>query len=58
MSEFGHWVLGGVEAMIVTNRYLADSNRTHVSNPEWPPHATFHDAWTVLLGTVLGASAR
>ncbi len=43
--------------MTITNGYLADWNRTHLFNPAWPPHAKFHDAWTVLMGTALGASA-
>ncbi len=57
MSQFGRWVLGAVAAMTAANGYLADWNRTHLYNPGWPPHAKFHDAWTVLLGTALGASA-
>ena len=57
MRRFGRWVLGAVAAMTAANGDLADWNRTHLFNPAWPPHAKLHDAWTVLLGTVLGASA-
>lgn len=34
--------------------YIADWNHTHIFNPHWPPHAKFHNAQTILLGTVLG----
>ncbi len=37
--------------------YLADWNVTHIYNPHWPPHAKFHNAQTMLLGTSLGALA-
>lgn len=57
MGRLGGWILGGVAVMTITNGYLADWNRTHLFNPAWPPHAKFHDAWTVLMGTALGASA-
>lgn len=34
--------------------YLADWNKTHIFNPNWPPHAKFHNAQTMLMSTVLG----
>ena len=34
--------------------YVADWNETHIFNPLWPPHAKFHNAQTMLLGTGLG----
>jgi hypothetical protein len=37
--------------------FAADWNRTHLFNPNWPPHARFHDAMTIALGTGLGGSA-
>lgn len=33
--------------------YAADWNETHIYNPRWPPHAKFHNAQTMLLGTLL-----
>ena len=35
---------------------MADWNRTHLFNPNWPPHAKYHDAQSILLGSLLGAS--
>lgn len=37
--------------------YLFDWNETHIFNPAWPPHAKFHNAQTMLLGTVIGLLA-
>ena len=34
--------------------YIFDWNHTHIYNPLWPPHAKFHNAQTMLLGTLLG----
>lgn len=34
--------------------YIFDWNKTHIYNPNWPPHAKFHNAQTMLLGTVIG----
>lgn len=33
---------------------MADLNETHMFNPNWPPHAKFHNAQTIMLGTLLG----
>lgn len=34
--------------------YIFDWNHTHIYNAAWPPHAKFHNAQTMLLGTMLG----
>jgi hypothetical protein len=36
--------------------YIFDCNETHVYNPNWPPHAKFHNAQTLLLGTSSASS--
>lgn len=33
--------------------FVADFDETHLFNPSWPPHARFHDAQTMSLGTAL-----
>src|SRR5262245_4227608 len=50
----GRWLLSGIAGLTAVSGYLADWNRTHLFNPRWPPHAKFHDAWSILLGTGLG----
>jgi len=40
------WATGG--------SYIFDWNHTHIYNPNWPPHAKFHNAQTMLLGTCIG----
>ncbi len=51
----GRWVLSSVAAFTAVGGFLADWNRTHLFNPNWPPHARFHDAQSILLGSLLGA---
>jgi hypothetical protein len=36
--------------------YVFDWNETHIYNPEWPPHAKFHNAQTMSTGVALGAA--
>ncbi|PWH06435.1 acetyltransferase [Brachybacterium endophyticum] len=40
-----------------TGPYVFDWNATHIHNPEWPPHAKFHNAQTMSLGAALGGAA-
>ncbi len=37
--------------------YIFDWNKTHIFNPRWPPHAKFHNAQDMLLGTAIGLLA-
>jgi hypothetical protein len=55
-TSLGRRVLASVAALTAVGGFLADWNRTHLFNPAWPPHARFHDAQTILLGSILGAS--
>jgi hypothetical protein len=34
--------------------HLADMNRTHIYNPHWPSHATFHNGQTLSMSLLLG----
>lgn len=42
-----------ISLLLAVSAYAADWNETHIYNPRWPPHAKFHDAQTMLLGTLL-----
>jgi hypothetical protein len=46
-----------VAVFTMVSPYLADWNETHIYNPRWPPHAKFHNAQTLLMGSMLGACA-
>ncbi|RNF41240.1 DUF6640 family protein [Planococcus salinus] len=52
----GKVILGTVAALTAVGGFLADWNKTHLFNPNWPPHAKFHDAWTITLGSLLGGA--
>ena len=51
----GRLLLTSVAALTDVGGFLADWNRTHLSNPGWPPHARFHDAQTIALDSLLGS---
>lgn len=51
----GRLVLTSVAALTTVGGFLADWNRTHLFNPDWPPHAKFHDALSIALGSLLGS---
>ena len=55
-TDKGRRILTLVAALTMVGGFLADWNRTHLFKPDWPPHARFHDALSIVLGSLLGAS--
>ena len=55
-ATVGRRILISVAALTPVGGFLADWNRTHLFNPNWPPHAKFHDVQSILLGSLSGAS--
>lgn len=51
----GRVMILSAAAFTTVGGFLFDWNRTHLFNPKWTPHAKFHDAMTILLGSLLGA---
>ncbi|KAH8160604.1 hypothetical protein CIB48_g7642 [Xylaria polymorpha] len=39
---------------LIAGAPLADYNHTHIFNPNWPPHAKFHNGQTINLAMTLG----
>ena len=54
-NSTGQNLLLATAAFTTIGGFLFDWNRTHLFNPRWTPHAKFHDAMTILLGSLLGA---
>ncbi|SFH55578.1 DUF6640 family protein [Modicisalibacter xianhensis] len=50
----GRALLYATNTIAIVGSWALDMNRTHMYNPNWPPHAKFHDAMTIMLGTLAG----
>jgi uncharacterized protein DUF6640 len=53
-SGVAFWLITVLSVLTSFLAYVFDWNETHVFNPNWPPHAKFHNAQALLLGTLLG----
>ena len=49
----GRPLLSGIAIFLAVGSFLADWNATHLFNANWPPHAKFHTAHTLAIGTFL-----
>jgi hypothetical protein len=50
----GKILISFIAVFTALSPYLADWNETHIYNPDWLPHAKFHNAQTMVFGTLLG----
>ncbi|MBC7936705.1 MAG: hypothetical protein H7Y86_15245 [Rhizobacter sp.] len=48
------YIITMVGLVAIIGPYAADWNETHIFNENWPPQAKFHNAQTMLLGSMLG----
>ena len=53
-KDKGRRLLTSVAAFTTVSGFLFDWNRWHLSNSDWPPHAKFHAAQSVVLASLLG----
>ncbi len=55
-ATLGRITLSTVAAWTAVGSFVFDWNDTHVKNPNWPPHAKFHNAQTMSTGVLLALS--
>lgn len=51
--RIGLGLLTLVAVFTAVSPYLADWNHTHIYNPNWPPHAKFHNAQTMSMAVIV-----
>jgi hypothetical protein len=51
------WFLNLMAVWTSVNGLAADWNYTHLFNPQWSPHAKYHDALSIVAGILLGIVA-
>ncbi|MEU4517903.1 DUF6640 family protein [Amycolatopsis sp. NPDC024027] len=56
-KSWGRALISLTSLVTAVGPYKADWNETHVFNPEWPPHAKFHNGQTMSLGLALGTTS-
>lgn len=56
-KRIGRVLLLSTAAFTMVGGFLMDWNKTHLFNDNWTPHAKFHDAMSILLGSMLGAGS-
>lgn len=56
-ASLGRFLLALVAVFTIVSPFVADWNITHIYNPQWPPHAKFHNGQTMSMGVLLGLSA-
>ncbi|KAF8184100.1 hypothetical protein K438DRAFT_1724187 [Mycena galopus ATCC 62051] len=56
MATLGKILITLVALVTSTGCFVADWNETHIYNPNWPPHAKFHNGQTMSMGGLLGAA--
>ncbi|MDQ3710845.1 MAG: acetyltransferase [Acidobacteriota bacterium] len=52
--KIGVWLITIVAVITSVGPYVADWNETHIYNPNWTPHAKFHNGQTMAFGALLG----
>lgn len=56
-AKLGRGLLTFVALFTAIAPFIADWNATHIYNPNWPPHAKFHNGQTMAMGVLLGLAA-